>query len=151
MLTVCNSYVLWLQRCVHLRLVTVTFCDVNVVWCYVLSQYRFASLVHWTGGGGGILCIHLAMEFIPDILACDYMFFIFTYFIQHCFICRPSDSTVSVDATIEPRTFATLALTVRRSKHSATDISDTYLPKLVFYTKRILVLVCLKISSLRKL
>jgi hypothetical protein len=37
--TFCNSYVLWLLRCVQLRLVTVTFCDVNVVWCYVLSQY----------------------------------------------------------------------------------------------------------------
>jgi hypothetical protein len=32
------------------------------------------------------------------------------YFIQHCFICRPSDSTVSEDAGIEPRTVATLAL-----------------------------------------
>jgi hypothetical protein len=32
--------------------------------------------------------------------------------IQNCFICRPSDSTVSEDAGIEPRTFATtLALT----------------------------------------
>jgi hypothetical protein len=40
MLSFCNSYVLWLLRCVQLRLVTVTFCDVNVVWCYVLSQYR---------------------------------------------------------------------------------------------------------------
>ncbi len=27
-------------------------------------------------------------------------------FIQHCFICRPSDSTVSKDAGIEPRTLA---------------------------------------------
>jgi hypothetical protein len=26
------------------------------------------------------------------------------YFIQHCFVCRPSDSTVSEDAGIEPRT-----------------------------------------------
>ncbi len=26
--------------CVQLRLVTVTFCDVNVVWCYILSQYQ---------------------------------------------------------------------------------------------------------------
>jgi hypothetical protein len=25
------------------------------------------------------------------------------YFIQHCFTCRPSDSTVSEDAGIEPR------------------------------------------------
>ena len=35
------------------------------------------------------------------------------YDIQHCFICRPSDSIVSVDAGIEPRTVATLALAVR--------------------------------------
>ncbi len=40
MLTFCNFYVLWLLRCVQLRLVTVTICDINVVWCYVLSQYR---------------------------------------------------------------------------------------------------------------
>jgi hypothetical protein len=40
MLTFCNSYVLWQLRYVQLRLVTVTFFDVNVVWCYVLSQYR---------------------------------------------------------------------------------------------------------------
>jgi hypothetical protein len=41
------------------------------------------------------------------------------YAIQHCFICRPSDSTVSDDAGIEPRTVAPTALTVRRSHHSA--------------------------------
>jgi hypothetical protein len=40
------------------------------------------------------------------------------YFIQHCFICCPSDSTVSEDAGIEPRTVATSALAVRRSSHS---------------------------------
>ena len=40
------------------------------------------------------------------------------YCIQHCFICRPSDSTCK-DAGIEPRTVATLALTARRSHHSA--------------------------------
>jgi hypothetical protein len=39
------------------------------------------------------------------------------YFVQHCFICRPSDSTVSEDVGIEPRTVAT----VRRSSHSATS------------------------------
>jgi hypothetical protein len=38
--------------------------------------------------------------------------------IQHNFICRPSDSTVSEDAVIEPRTVATLAKTTRRSNHS---------------------------------
>jgi hypothetical protein len=41
------------------------------------------------------------------------------YFIQHCFICRPSDSTVSEDAEIEPRTVATLELAVRRFNLSA--------------------------------
>jgi hypothetical protein len=41
------------------------------------------------------------------------------YYIQHCFICRPSDSTVSEDAGIEPRTVTTTALAVRRSNHSA--------------------------------
>jgi hypothetical protein len=46
--------------------------------------------------------------------------FLCMYFIQHCFICRlPSDSTVSEDAGIEPRTVATSALAVRRSSYSA--------------------------------
>jgi hypothetical protein len=35
----------------------------------------------------------------------------FIYDIQHCFICRPSDSTVSEYAGIEPRTVVTTALT----------------------------------------
>jgi len=43
----------------------------------------------------------------------------FMYNIQHCFICHPSDSTVSEDAGIEPRTVATTALAVIRSNHSA--------------------------------
>ncbi len=38
----------------------------------------------------------------------------FMYLIQRCFICSPSDSTVSEDAGIEPRTVANTALTVRR-------------------------------------
>jgi hypothetical protein len=44
---------------------------------------------------------------------------IFMYVIQHCFICRFSDSTVSEDAEVETGTVATLALTARRSDHSA--------------------------------
>ncbi len=44
------------------------------------------------------------------------IFWIFSvYCIQHCFICRPSDSTVTEDAGIEPRTVATSALAVRRT------------------------------------
>jgi hypothetical protein len=34
-------------------------------------------------------------------------YFISMYYIQHCFICRPTDFTVSEDAGIEPRTVAT--------------------------------------------
>ncbi len=41
------------------------------------------------------------------------------YVIQNYFICRPSDSAVSEDAGIEPRIIASLALTARRSNHSA--------------------------------
>jgi hypothetical protein len=45
--------------------------------------------------------------------------YLFMYVIQHYFICRPSDSTETEDAGIEPRIVATLALTVKRSYHSA--------------------------------
>ncbi len=41
------------------------------------------------------------------------------YFIQHCFICRTSDSTMSEDAGIKPWTVATAALVNGRSYHSA--------------------------------
>ncbi len=50
----------------------------------------------------------------------DY-FYVCTLFKRHCFICRPSHSTVSEDAGIESRTAATSALAVRRSSHSATS------------------------------
>ncbi len=40
-------------------------------------------------------------------------------FFVHCFFCRPSDSTMSVDAGIERRTVVTYALTSRRSNHSS--------------------------------
>ncbi len=43
------------------------------------------------------------------------------YFIQHCCICLPLDSTVSEDAGIETRTVATSALAVKRSNHSASE------------------------------
>ncbi len=54
-----------------------------------------------------------------DPLFLNRFYFLFLYFIRHCFICRPSDSTVSEDAGIEHRTVAILSLTFRRSKHSA--------------------------------
>ncbi len=47
------------------------------------------------------------------------------YYIQHCFICRPSDFTLSEDAGIEPRTFATLAFAVRCSNDLARSHPQT--------------------------
>ncbi len=58
----------------------------------------------------------------PEVLEADYFTFFnlnlnlninfFSHYIQHCFICRPSDSTVPTDAGIEPKTVATDALAV---------------------------------------
>jgi hypothetical protein len=60
------------------------------------------------------------LNFEEDISTKPIMICAVQYFIQYCFICRPSDSTVSEDAGIEPRTVATSALDVRRSHpHSA--------------------------------
>ncbi len=44
--TFCNSYVLWLLRCVQLRLVTVTFCDIHVVCCRSTVCLRI-HCIHW--------------------------------------------------------------------------------------------------------
>jgi len=44
-------------------------------------------------------------------------FMYFMHSIQHCFICRPSDSTVPEDAGFEPRALAKLVLAARRSNH----------------------------------
>ncbi len=41
------------------------------------------------------------------------------------FICRPSDSSVSEDAGIEPKTIATSTLAVRRSNHSVRSHPQT--------------------------
>jgi hypothetical protein len=49
------------------------------------------------------------------------------FVIQHYFIFRPSDSTVSEDAGIEPWTVETLALTARYSNNSARSHPLDYL------------------------
>jgi hypothetical protein len=43
-------------------------------------------------------------------------------YIQHGFLCRSLDSTVSEDAGIEPSPVTTLASTARRSNHSAKNL-----------------------------
>ncbi len=54
------------------------------------------------------------------------------YFIQHCFVCRPSDFSVSEGGGIEPRTIASLALAVRRSNHSVR--SHLHLDYLLYFS-----------------
>ncbi len=104
----------------------------NVVMCYVLSiaravGYRYLIIeltIGWEGGIGevGIRWRRVGQEGVWS----DYSLFepapFFTNVIQQCFICRPLDSTLSEDTGIETRTvasLATLALTARRSNHSA--------------------------------
>ncbi len=53
--------------------------------------------------------IVIILNFNYVILKGDFFFFfLFMFVIQHCFICRPSDSNVSEDAGIEPRTVVRL-------------------------------------------
>ncbi len=44
------------------------------------------------------------------LLTGGFSWIFFMYFIQHCFVCCPSDFTLSEDAGIEPRAVATSAL-----------------------------------------
>jgi hypothetical protein len=75
------------------------------------------------------LSLSLILRIFYDILLIHLLFLTFFLFsssffmndIQHCFICRPSDYTVSEDAGIEPMTVATTALAVRRSNHARLD------------------------------
>jgi hypothetical protein len=69
-----------------------------------------------------------SLSFVPLIIHVLHTFFkgdffgfflYFMYYIQHSFICRPSNSTVSEDAGIELWTVATTTLAVRRCNHSA--------------------------------
>ncbi len=52
--------------------------------------------------------------------------FVFSYYIQHCFICCPSDSTVPTDARIEPRTVATGALALTTRLDLIRSLSDLF-------------------------
>ena len=75
----------------------------NKAWTNNLS--KSSTLAHF--------CVHFLHFFTRG-------FFVFFYvLIQHYFICRQSDSTVSENAGIEPRTVATSALALRRPNHSA--------------------------------
>jgi hypothetical protein len=70
------------------------------------------------------LCLYITPKFIYPCVSMKckggfFLFFLFIYDIQHCFICRPSYWTVSEDAGIEPRAVANRDVAVIRSNHSA--------------------------------
>ncbi len=64
---------------------------------------------------------HKRKNFFTVFLQGDFLDFYSVFYIQRCFIYRPSDSTVSENAGIEPRSVAISALAVRgsNSNHSA--------------------------------
>ncbi len=75
-------------------------------------------LIFLNSASGVRTVVHLPMAGIWRCLQGITLFF-FMYVFQHSVICRPSDSGMSEDAGIDPRTAATLALTIRCSNHSA--------------------------------
>ncbi len=81
-------------------------------------------LVHDQDNKGRFSRVHVTLWSLLNKHAL--MFFsIFDFFmtvIVHCFICRPSDYTVSEDAEIEPRPVATLTFTAMRSLTSRPDL-----------------------------
>ncbi len=91
----------------------------RTAWVAAFTPPSRPPFPNWSGVGG-VPYQHTAskspfFKVFLNIFWGDFLFFL--YCIQHCFICRPSDSTVPTDAGIEPRTVATGALAVRRANH----------------------------------
>ncbi len=89
------------------------------IWVYIIQiltslKFIFLNMLPFI-----YKCTLYIVQPILNIIFWGGFFSFCSYIIQHCFICRPSDSTVPTDAGIEPRTVATGALAVRRSNHKA--------------------------------
>ncbi len=78
---------------------------------------RISSEIGWWCGGGGVAPPAPPLS-LSDVKR---VFWILLFYVRYSLLHLPplSDSTVSEDAGIEPRTAKTLALTARRSDHSA--------------------------------
>jgi hypothetical protein len=76
-----------------------------------VAKFNDLRIIGRSGRGKARLYSSRFNGFLKIFFWGDFLFF--SYYIQHCFICRPSDSTVPTDAGIEPRTVATGALAVR--------------------------------------
>ena len=88
---------LWISRGTRAVFLDFTVYNANLnLFCVVSLLFEFPA----TGGtipSGTFRCLR----------AKYFLGFFKLYFIQHCFLCRPSDSIVSEDAGIETRTVAT--------------------------------------------
>jgi hypothetical protein len=93
-------------------------------WIPIIEEFWHCAPHRVHRGKDEIGCVYLVLY----IFGGDFFNFFSSYYIQHCFICRPSDSTVLTDAGIEHRTVATSALAVRRSNHLARSHPGMYLP-----------------------
>ncbi len=93
--------------------------EFNTLYLTRFRTYKIArpsnKNLGWEGGSDRLTPAEKSLY--RSIFLDDAIFIV--YAIQHCFTCRPSDSTVSADAGIEPRTVVTSALAVRRFNHSA--------------------------------
>lgn len=58
-------------------------------------------LLSWMEATGCVATTKLVSKKYEDVLNCFFLFNLFTYFFQHFFICRPSDSTVPTEARIK--------------------------------------------------
>jgi len=73
-LTLCDAYTFWndyVLKLLHLETLTfrdATLSDINVVWCYVLSQYREVTLGAWGGAGSfwRLIPVHLILPPKPN-------------------------------------------------------------------------------------
>jgi hypothetical protein len=65
-------------------------------WIPIIEEFWHCAPHRVHRGRDEIGCVYLGLYIF-------YFFYFFSsYYIQHCFICRPSDSTVLTDAGIEP-------------------------------------------------
>jgi hypothetical protein len=115
------------SKCVSLRKVCASVCLLTVLF---VSPIRFTicdqSLgtigIHFVGGCTiSRNCALVDTSSVKEVSQKgDFLGFLkLQYGIQHCVIGRPSDSILSEDIGIDPRTVAISALAVRRSIHSA--------------------------------
>ncbi len=107
---ICQHQKHYVQGCINQRF-TGSFMYMSVCILYAVFYILYS-----------LFCILYLFFTLSIHEFCIYIFFggifyIFLYYIQHCFICRPSDSALPTDTGIEPRTIETGALTVRRSNH----------------------------------